>query len=99
MIDNNIVDNFNVAPNEVYTINEMAEIAKKACRKENLVVNYDSTKPDGQFRKDVDSSKLLNVFKDFEFMTLAEGIESTYNKIKGKDPLFRISNGRKRKNK
>ena len=57
----------------------MVEIGKKACRKDNLVVNYDNTKPDGQFRKDVDSSKLLSVLKDFKFVTLEEGIKKVYD--------------------
>ena len=79
MIDNEIVDNFNVAPKEVYNINEIAEIGKKACKKDQIVVNYDNTKPDGQFRKDVDSSKLLSVLENFEFTTLEEGIKKTYD--------------------
>ena len=82
IIDNDIVDNFNVAPEEVYSINEIAEIAKKACKKENLVVNYDNAKPDGQFRKDVDSSKLLSILDNFEFTSLEEGIRKTYGEIK-----------------
>ena len=79
MLNNDIVDNFNVAPKEVYTINKIASITKKACLKEKLIVNYDSTKPDGQFRKDVDSSKLLSVLKDFKFTTLEEGIKKVYD--------------------
>ena len=79
MIDNDIVDNFNVAPKEVYSINEIAEIGKKACEKDKIVVNYNDTKPDGQFRKDVDSSKLLSVLEDFKFTTLEEGIKKTYD--------------------
>ena len=79
MIDNDIVDNFNVAPDCVYTIKELAEIGVKACGKEHLEIIYDNTKPDGQFRKDVDSSKLLSVLKDFEFTTLEDGIKKTYD--------------------
>ena len=79
ILDNDIVDSFNVAPEEVYSINEIAKIGKKACLKEKLVVNYDNTKPDGQFRKDVDSSKLLSVLKDFEFTPLKEGIQKVYD--------------------
>ena len=44
-----------------------------------MVVNYDNTKPDGQFRKDVDSSKLLGVLKDFKFTSLEEGIKKVYD--------------------
>jgi len=79
MIDNDIVDNFNVAPKEVYSIDEITNIGKKACEKDKIVVNYDNTKPDGQFRKDVDSSKLLSVLENFEFTTLEEGIKKTYD--------------------
>ena len=81
MIDNDIVGNFNVAPEWVHSINDLAEIGKKACLKEKLVVNYDTAKPDGQFRKDVDSSKLLSVLKDFEFTTLEGGIKKVYDKF------------------
>jgi GDP-L-fucose synthase len=81
MLDNDVVDNFNVAPEWVHSINDLANIGKKACLKENLVVNYDSTKPDGQFRKDVDSSKLLSVLKDFKFTSLEEGIKKVYDKF------------------
>ena len=84
MIDNDIVDNFNVAPDRVYTIKELAEIGVKACGKEHLEIIYDNTKPDGQYRKDVDSSKLLTVMKDFEFTLLESGIRRTYdNSSKG----------------
>ena len=79
MIDNDIVDNFNVAPKEVYSIDEIANIGKKACKKDKIAVNYDNTKPDGQYRKDVDSSKLLSVLKDFKFTPLEEGISKVYD--------------------
>ena len=38
---NDIVDNFNVAPDCVYTIKELAEIGVKACGKEHLEIIYD----------------------------------------------------------
>ena len=40
---------------------------------------YDNTKPDGQYRKDIDSSKLLSVLKGFEFTSLEEGIGRVYD--------------------
>ena len=79
VIENNIVDNFNVAPDYVYSIHEMAEIAIKACDKSHLKITYDDTKPDGQYRKDVDSSKLLRVLGDFKFTSLEEGIRRVYD--------------------
>ena len=81
MIDNDIIDNFNVAPDETYSIDDITNIAKKACDKEHLVVSYDNNKPDGQFRKDVDSSKLLTVLKDFKFKKLSTGIRETFEHI------------------
>ena len=79
MIDNDIVDNFNVAPNFNYSIEEMTEIGLKACGKEDLKIIYDDTKPDGQYRKDIDSSKLLSVLKGFKFTSLEEGIRRVYD--------------------
>ena len=79
MIDNNIVDNFNVAPNFNYSIEEMTRIGLRACGKEDLKIIYDNTKPDGQYRKDIDSSKLLSVLKDFKFTSLEDGIRRVYD--------------------
>jgi GDP-L-fucose synthase len=79
MIENNIVDNFNIAPKGSYSIKEIAEIGLKACNKEHLELIFDETKPDGQYRKDVDSSKLFNVLVDFKFTTLEDGIKKVYD--------------------
>ena len=80
-IDNDIVGNYNVAPNWVHSIKEITEIGKKACLKENLVVNYDNTKPDGQFRKSVSCEKMLNNIGDFEFTKLKDGVTKVYNEV------------------
>ena len=45
----------------------------------DLKLEFDKNKPDGQFRKDVDSSKLLSVLNDFEFTSLEEGIRRVYD--------------------
>ena len=79
VIDNNVVGNFNVAPKEVYTINEMAEIGIRSCNKEHLNIKYDNNKPDGQYRKDVDSSKLLSILDNFKFTSLEDGIRRVYD--------------------
>jgi len=79
MIDEDVVGSFNVAPEWVHSINDLVEIGKKACLKDELVVNYNSKKPDGQFRKDVDSSKLLTVLNDFKFTPIGEGIKKVYD--------------------
>ena len=51
----------------------------ESCGKGDLEITYDNTKPDGQYRKDVDSSKLLSVMKDFEFTSLGDGIAKVYD--------------------
>ena len=79
MIDNNIVDNFNVAPDYVHSIEEITKIGMESCGKGDLNIVYDNTKPDGQYRKDVDSSKLISVMKDFKFTSLEEGIRRVYD--------------------
>ena len=79
VIENDVVGNFNVAPKEVYTINEMAEIGIRSCNKEHLDIKYDNSKPDGQYRKDVDSSKLLSILGNFQFTTLGDGIRRVYD--------------------
>ena len=79
MIDNNIVENFNVAPNYVYSIEEMTKIGMESCGKGDLEIIYDNTKPDGQYRKDVDSSKLISVMKEFKFTPLGDGIKRVYD--------------------
>lgn len=82
MIKKNIIENVNVAPNENYTIKEIANIGIKACKKPYLKINWDKTKPDGQFRKDVTSKKLLSVLPGFAFTSLEDGIRKTYTYYK-----------------
>ena len=79
MIDNDVVDNFNVAPDYVHSIKEITKIGMESCDKGDLNLVYDNTKPDGQYRKDVDSSKLISVMKDFKFTSLEEGIRRVYD--------------------
>ena len=81
VIDNDINDNFNVAPDYVHSIEEITKIGMESCGKGNLEITYDNTKPDGQYRKDVDSSKLLNILEDFEFTPLGDGIRRVYDKF------------------
>ena len=79
MIVNNIVGNFNVAPDYVHSIEEITKIGMESCGKGDLEIVYDNTKPDGQYRKDVDSSKLLAILGNFEFTSLEDGIRRVYD--------------------
>jgi len=42
-------------------------------------VRFDNTKPDGQFRKPTDNSKLKSYLPDFQFTSIEDGIKETVN--------------------
>ena len=86
-IDEDIYDNFNVATKENVSIDEIARIALKACDAEHINIEYDATKPDGQYRKDVSVDILNNIISDFTPISLYDGIKQTYDKI-NKSILF-----------
>lgn len=71
----------NVATPENFSIREIAEIAVKACDAEGLRINFDASKPNGQFRKDVSIERLIEVMPDFRPTPLAEGIRKTYDEV------------------
>ena len=80
-IDKGIYDNFNVATRENISIDEIARIALKACDAEHIEIEYDSTKPDGQYRKDVDVIKFKELFPDFENTKLEDGVRKVYTNV------------------
>jgi len=80
-VDRDITENCNVAPNFNYSIHEMAQMAIQLSGKLYLGIEYTKPELDGQYRKDVDSSKLLSIIKDFNFTRLDSGMEKIYNKI------------------
>jgi GDP-L-fucose synthase len=80
-IDEGIYDNFNVATKENISIDEIARIALKACDAEHIEIKYDSTKPDGQYRKDVDVTKFKEIFPEFENTKLEDGIRKVYTTV------------------
>ena len=81
-IDNDIRDSFNVAPEEVISISEIADIALQAIKPRHVKqFVYDQTKPDGQYRKDVSNNKMLKLIPGFKFTSLYTGIKSTYNNL------------------
>ena len=83
VIEENITDNFNVAPpNQNLSIDQMARIALNLSGKEDWAIEYDSTKPDGQFRKDVSCDKMIKCLGDFQFTNFEEGMQRLYKNIK-----------------
>ena len=74
VIVDDIVECFNVAPpNQNYSIDKMARLSMEALEI-NIPIKYDSTKPDGQYNKEISTSKLVELFPDFKFMGFKEGV-------------------------
>ncbi len=80
VIDKDITESFNVAPNFNYSINEMAEVALKITDNDYEIV-YERPELDGQYRKDISNKKLLEIFPNFKFTELKKGLKRVYDKI------------------
>jgi GDP-L-fucose synthase len=83
VIEDDIKESFNVAPpGQNYSINQMALMSLEALGKTDWRITYDNDKPDGQFRKDVSSDKMMKAMGNFNFTEFSEGVIKVYNKIK-----------------
>lgn len=78
MLDNNIYDDLNIAVDSNLSIDEMAKIVLKATDNQHLKIMYDTTKANGQHRKDIGIDRLKSLIPDYKFITLEEGIKSLY---------------------
>tara|TARA_R100000152_G_scaffold12797_1_gene5554 strand:+ start:1188 stop:2090 length:903 start_codon:yes stop_codon:yes gene_type:complete len=81
MIDQDVTESFNVASPDNMSINNIAEIALEACGCSYMTIKYDSTKPDGQYRKDACTKKMHSIFPDFKFTNLRDGIKEVYDTL------------------
>jgi GDP-L-fucose synthase len=81
VIERDIKESFNVASDETYTIKEIANLAIDVCVP-NLKIEFDTTKPNGQLRKDVTYTELKRIISDFEFIKLKNGIKQTYDEYR-----------------
>ena len=52
-----------------------------------IAIEYDSSKPDGQFRKDVSIELLKTKFPDYQTVDLYSGIRKTYSYLLDKNIL------------
>jgi GDP-L-fucose synthase len=80
-IINKTKKSFNVATEENYTVKKIAEIALDACDAKDLQINFDTSKPNGQNRKDIDIKMMKSLFPDFKPIKLYEGIKQVYKSI------------------
>lgn len=81
-LDEDVYDSFNVATEQNVSIDDIARTAIRACDANDLKIEYDPSKPDGQFRKDVSIEKMKSIFPDFKATRLYHGIGSTYSILK-----------------
>jgi GDP-L-fucose synthase len=70
------------------SIKELVEIVADKMQFTGKIV-WDSTKPDGQFRKPSDTNKLRRLLPDFQFTPLDEGIEKSVAWFKANYPNIR----------
>lgn len=82
IIDKDISVNMNVAGDHSLTIRQLAEQAISISSNNDLKINWDTTKPNGQFRKDIDASLLKKVLPNFKFIPYIDGVQIVYNHLK-----------------
>lgn len=80
-LKHDILTNMNVAVKENLSIKEIAEIAKKAMDAEDIELEFDISKPNGQLRKDVSIDVLLHNIPSFKPIDLFNGIQQTYTHL------------------
>ena len=76
-ISDNCSESFNVAPDINMSIEDFALTAIRVCHNGEMSVKYDDSKPNGQYRKPSDNSKLLSYLPDLEFTPIDVGIRKT----------------------
>lgn len=78
-VDKGHNSSFNVAPDMNLTVNDIALVALKACDAQGMSIKYDMSKPNGQYRKDVDTTILKKLMPKIEFYDLKSGIKKIYD--------------------
>jgi len=79
IIKNDITESFNLASEEIITIDGLARMILEITDSNNLEIKYDSTKPNGQIRRDLDICKFKKIMPDYKFISLYDGIKQYYN--------------------
>lgn len=84
IIKHDVKENMNVSTPNNMTIDFMAREALEALDMYDMRIIYDISKPNGQYRKDIDITKFKNIFPNYEFTSYVQGIKQTYNTLYGK---------------
>ena len=83
IIRDDIQENLNVSTPSNFSIDFMAREALEATDSQDIRIIYDTSKPNGQMRKDIDTAKFKNIFSNYEFTPYIKGIKQTYNTLYG----------------
>ena len=81
MIDRDIYESFNVAPEENMTIDDIAKIGLSVTKNEHLKIEYEDPSLAGQYRKDISTSKMKSMIGDYKFISLVEGLQEVYKAL------------------
>jgi GDP-L-fucose synthase len=65
-----------LSTSEEISIGAVVEIIAELMEYEGNII-FDKTKPDGQFRKPSDNSVITEMFKDFEFTPIRDGLKKS----------------------
>jgi len=85
IIDNDITESFNLSTEENISIDDITKIALKSTNSGHLSIRYDSTKPNGQYRKDLSIMKFKKLIPNYKFINLEDGIRDFYITYKSKE--------------
>jgi GDP-L-fucose synthase len=77
-IEKDIKGSFNVATDENLSIEQMAKIALDVTNNQSIKINWNTSKPNGQLRKDVSTNIFKSIFPNFKFTPLSDGIKIVY---------------------
>ena len=83
VIEQDITESFNLAPEENISIDAIARVALRSTNSERLSIVYDTSKPNGQMRKDVCTDRFKRLIPNFSFLGVGEGIARCYMDYEG----------------
>ena len=78
-LNNDVYTSMNVAVEDNLSIREMTDIVKTAMGASHLTAQFDTTKPNGQHRKDVSINLLKTHIPTFSPIKLEDGVRNTYD--------------------
>jgi len=67
----------NIGKTTEYSISAVTRIICKTLDYDFGLIEWDRTKPEGQFRKPSSNEQFLQLFPDFEYTSLADGLKKT----------------------